>query len=215
MKSASSSPGRGVARPALGDHVAAGVDPRDVVAGAAHDAPALVVAGAVRAGAEREPVAVLPVGEVVAALAAGPADVRDFVLAVAGALERRPSSRGTCRRRRRRAPPTSRPGPSSSRSGAFGIDLEQVERRVLGPIADQPLDRLAGMGHASAPGSHNIRSRLTLSKPAARASATASAARSALCSRPSRASSSSRNDCTPKLSRVHAGRTIAGERGGA
>ena len=41
-----------------------------------------------------------------------------------------------------------------------------------------------------------------LSKPAARASAKAARARSALCRRDSRRSSSSRNDWTPKLSRL-------------
>ena len=50
-------------------------------------------------------------------------------------------------------------------------------------------------------GSHNIRSRLTLSMPAARVASSAARARAASWMRPRRRNSSSRNDCTPMLTR--------------
>ena len=82
------------------------------------------------------------------------------------------------------------------------IQLEQVERGVLGPDVDRARRRSPASRSRDCCGSHIIRSRLTLSNPAARASATASRARSAECSRPSRCSSASRNDWTPKLMRL-------------
>ena len=83
------------------------------------------------------------------------------------------------------------------------IELEHVEREVLRPEADGGLHRLEPLAPPSAPGSHIIRSRLRLSKPAARAPSTAAARlRHVVDAARAAAVPSRRNDCTPRLSRL-------------
>ena len=103
------------------------------------------------------------------------------------------SSSGACDQRARAM---------SSFSGAFGYTSSRYSDRCSGAERDGRIDRLEPLGRPAAPGSHIIRSRLTLSKPARARLAERGARASAPCSRDSRRSSSSRNDWTPKLSRL-------------
>ena len=154
-----------------------------------------------RAAAQAEPLAVGPVLHVVARLAARPADIRNLVLPIPGRVERRQPAQihlGRVLVRRLR--------PARARH-LF------LERRVRDRARADTATRDPGRPRSAAStlsdqlpidcsGSHIIRSRLMLSNPAARASANAAPARSAECSRPSRFNSASRNDWTPKLTRL-------------
>ena len=141
------------------------------------------VAGRMRAAAESQPLAVGPVLQVVPRRAS-------------------PAARRSKSRTARSPPPRAAPSPSGTSSAASSsgacdqprarhvflerrvrIDLEQVERRVLGRERDRRVDVVEPVGRRSAPGSHIIRSRLTLSKPGRARLATAARARSAVCSR--------------------------------
>ena len=81
---------------------------------------------------------------------------------------------------------------------------------MIGRERDRLVDRAQPRRERLA-GQPDIRSKLRLSKPAARASRTAIAARAAEWIRPSRRSSPSSNDCTPKLMRLTPAARNAGE----
>ena len=132
--------------------------------------PADALPRRVRAAAEPEPLAVGPVFQVVARPAPRPRDVRDLVLLVAGRVE--PLHR---RQIHRRDVIVGRLRPAGARhlvlERRVRVDLEHVEREVLGRRARSPRRPTRATRSTRCRGSHIIRSRLTLSKPAARASA--------------------------------------------
>ena len=115
-----------------------------------------------------------------------------------------PGARGstnTSPPRRRRAPATSPRAPSLL-SGARSDRARADTARRVRARRRSARRRCSRQSATLCCGSHIMRSRLTLSNPAARASSTAARARSAEWIRPSRRSSDSRNDCTPKLMRL-------------
>ena len=169
------------------------------------------VDGRVGARAEPEPLAVGPVLQVVARPPARPGHVRDL----GTARSRRASSRSIdcryisatsssgatdhCRARHRVAQRRVR------------IHLEHVERRMIGSDGRSARPPTRATAATVCCGSHIIRSSDRLSKPAARASARRRRRGRRECSRVRRRSSSSRNDCTPKLRRLTPAARNAGQ----
>ena len=148
-----------------------------------------------------EPLAVLPVFEVVPRLAARARDVRDLVLPVAGRVQ--PLQAPQIHLRRvvvgRQRPARRAPSPPS----AARSDRARADRATRAPGPRQSAPRRSPASRSrDCCGSHIIRSRLTLSNPAPRASPTACARAIGRMNAAQPLQLRSRNDWTPKLMRL-------------